>query len=264
MRGRRRPRNFGAGSPTIYRGDGYEFTELRQYAAGDDTRRIDWAATARAGSLQTKVVLEDVALTLAAIVDDSGSMQIGRTRSLSASASEAMTAWYAAAATDDRCVRITSTGFVAPLGMRGYRSALVCANARGAGVPLHLPRAFEVARAALPRGAALLVVSDFFDLTADASGVLAALASRFDCTALVAHDPWFDDLPLRGFVRLQDAESGAHRQFFIGREQRLRYREAIARREGDLHKQFENAGWRTGTLMETDGTHCLLAAFGLR
>ena len=52
--------------PTIYRGDGYEFVELRAYVPGDDVRRIDWAATARSGDLQTRVVLEDVALTLAA------------------------------------------------------------------------------------------------------------------------------------------------------------------------------------------------------
>ena len=29
LRARRRPRHLGAGSPTIYRGDGYEFVELR-------------------------------------------------------------------------------------------------------------------------------------------------------------------------------------------------------------------------------------------
>ena len=50
LRGKRRPRRFGAGSPTMYRGDGYEFIELREYVPGDDVRRIDWAATARAES----------------------------------------------------------------------------------------------------------------------------------------------------------------------------------------------------------------------
>ncbi len=64
LRARRRPRNLGAGSPTIYRRVGYEFVELRAYVPGDDVRRIDWAATARSGELQTRVVLEDVALTL--------------------------------------------------------------------------------------------------------------------------------------------------------------------------------------------------------
>lgn len=263
LRGRRRPRNFGSGSPTVFRGDGYEFAELRQYVAGDDTRRIDWAATARAGALQTRVVLEDVALTLGAIVDDSGSMQLGRIRPLAASAHEAMMAWYEAALADDRCVRITASGLVAPPGMRGFRSALVCANARSGGLSLDLPRAFEVARAGLPRGAALLVLSDFFDLPNDQRTLL-ELGVRFDCTALFAPDPWHEGLPIGGFVRMRDAETGEQRQFYIGRNERARYAKAVVQREARIAKRLADAGWRTGRLREDDGRHALLETFGLR
>ena len=274
LRGRRRPRNFGAGAPSIFRGDGYEFVQLRQYVAGDDTRRIDWAATARAGSLQTRVVLEDVALTLAAIVDDSRSMHVGRNRPLAASADEAMSAWYHAAAADDRCVRITSQGYFSPTGLRGAHSALVCAHAPGTSQPLDLLRALHVARAALPRGAALLLISDFFDIFTgvaprqgdpkDTVAVLADLGSRFDCTALFARDPWFEELPLHGFVRLRDAETGAQRQMFIGHRARERHRAAGAAREEEALLALARAGWRTGVLHEEDGTHGLLASFGLR
>ena len=97
LRARRRPRHFGAGSPTIFRGDGYEFVELRGYVPGDDVRRIDWASTARSGELQTRVVLEDVTLTLAAILDASPSMQVGRKRPLLTAAREALAEWFAAA-----------------------------------------------------------------------------------------------------------------------------------------------------------------------
>ena len=108
LRGKRRPRRFGAGSPTMYRGDGYEFIELREYVPGDDVRRIDWAATARAGELQTRVVLEDVALTLAVMVDDTPSMHVGRSRRLVDAAHEAAQAWFAAARSGDRLLRIGS------------------------------------------------------------------------------------------------------------------------------------------------------------
>ena len=67
LRGRNRPRVLGGGSPTTSRGDGYEFVQLRGYLIGDDVRRIDWAATARSGALQTRVMLEDIALIFAAI-----------------------------------------------------------------------------------------------------------------------------------------------------------------------------------------------------
>ncbi|HEV7178832.1 MAG TPA: DUF58 domain-containing protein, partial [Candidatus Baltobacteraceae bacterium] len=142
LRGRRRPRRFGAGSPTMYRGDGYEFVELRAYVPGDDVRRIDWAATARSNELQTRVVLEDVALTLAVIVDDSPSMRVGRRRPLLEAADEAAAAWFGVAASGDRCVRVGSDEVVPPHGMLR--------------APFVLRAALTTARAALTRGTALL------------------------------------------------------------------------------------------------------------
>ena len=61
-------------------GDGYTFDRLRGYAEGDDPRRIDWSATARIGSLQTRVYLEETVLVLGAVIDESPSMRLGRKR----------------------------------------------------------------------------------------------------------------------------------------------------------------------------------------
>lgn len=263
LRGRNRPRNRGTGSPTVFRGDGYEFAELREYLAGDDPRRIDWAATARVGALQTRVILEDVALTLAAIVDDSASMRVGRVRPLSQSAREALGGWYGAALADDRCVRITQRGLVAPLALRGQHSSLVCQNAVSDS-PLNLSRALDIARAALPRGSALLVISDLFDINDSHERLLGELGRRLDCTMLFAQDPWSGGLPLGGFVRLADAETGSQRRLFIGRGARCRYADAVAARSQNLRNQLERTGWRFGILQETSGVDSLLATFGLR
>ncbi|MGZ3498521.1 MAG: DUF58 domain-containing protein [Vulcanimicrobiaceae bacterium] len=266
LRGRNRPRNAGAGSPTLFRGDGYEFVELREYVAGDDPRRIDWAATARTGDLQTRVVLEDVALTLAAIVDDSASMRVGRERALLDAAHDALETWYGAALADDRCARITGAGLVAPPGMRGRRSALVCLNpplpAREARFDLIV--ALETAYAALPRGSAILVMSDFFDLQPSHERLLGELGSRFDCTALLARDPWIDGLPLGGFVHVRDAETGVARRLFIGRRERARYAQAVREREEHLHTRLGARNWRVGAFTETSGAHGLYEAFALR
>lgn len=261
LRGRRRPRNAGEGSPTSLRGDGYEFAELRQYVAGDDVRRIDWAATARAGSLQTRVVLEDVALTLAVLLDDSASMRLGRRRRLLDAGQEAMAAWYEAATSDDRCARIDGGGLVTPASMRGFPAALACINAPQRERPLQLATGFDVARAALPRGSALLVISDFFHAE---ELELREFAHRFDCTALVARDPWYDGIPVRGFARFSDAETGAQRSVFIGKRAQTQYLEATRTREASLLRRLSDAGWRTGVLAEDDGKTALLGAFGLR
>ncbi len=264
LSGRKRPRHAGTGSPTLFRGDGYEFVELREYVAGDDPRRIDWAATARTGALQTRVVLEDVALTLAAIVDNSGSMRAGRRRALLDCAEETLRLWYGAALADDRCVRLSHEGLVVPLTLRGPRSAAACAAAALPQMsPGDLRRALDMALAALPRGSALLVASDFFDLDTKDDRMLGELGVRFDCTALVARDPWHAGLPLGGFVRVADVETGRSHLLFLGARERERYVRAVHERERALAFRLTSLGWRVGQFEEGDGTRGLLGAFGL-
>jgi uncharacterized protein (DUF58 family) len=259
LRARRRPRHLGAGSPTIYRGDGYEFVELRSYVPGDDVRRIDWAATARSGELQTRVVLEDVALTLAAILDESPSMRVGRRRPLLDAGREALATWFAAATGDDRCIRVTPSGITPPALQRSPRGAT---GSTVLSDTFDVARALRTARAALPRGTALLAVGDWYELDDSLDRELAELGARFDCTALIARDPWYDGLPLSGFVRLRGAEGG-HTRAFVGARERGAFLEAVRRREGRLVRRFELANWRTGILSEKDGATSLAGAFGL-
>jgi uncharacterized protein (DUF58 family) len=262
LRGRRRPRNLGAGSPTTYRGDGYEFIELRAYVPGDDVRRIDWAATARSGDLQTRVVLEDVALTLAAIVDDSASMRVGRRRRLLDAAREAAAHWFAAAAPDDRCIRVDTSSITPPPLQRRAAAALLATIDAASAARFDVAAALRTARAALPRGTALLAIGDWYDLKPEFDIVLAELGARFDCTALVARDPWYDELPLSGMVALRGAEGGRLR-VYIGPRERESFARAVREREAGLVTRFARANWRTGILREGDGSASLDAAFGL-
>jgi hypothetical protein len=93
--------------------------------------------------------------------------------------------------------------------------------------------------------------------------MLLRVALRFDATVLLARDPWRDDLPLRGIVRLRDAETGRTRRMFVGARMRARYRDAAHAREESLRARFRDAGWRVGVLDESDGRASLLRAFGL-
>lgn len=234
-------------------GDGFTFSQLRAYVEGDDPRRIDHAATARAGALQTRVYLEETALVLGAIVDESGSMQVGRKRPLAAAAGEAVRAWFGALEGDDRAARIVDERVV-----RDRRAASLVR----ASTPFRFAPALTIALRALPRGASLLAVLDGFDVAGD-DDMLVRAALRFDATVLLARDPWRDDLPLRGVTRLRDAETGRVRRVFVGAQTRARYRTAAHAREAALHARFRDAGWRVGTLEEADGRASLLRAFGV-
>jgi uncharacterized protein (DUF58 family) len=238
-------------------GDGYVFDRLRGYAEGDDPRRIDWSATARIGSLQTRVYLEETVLVLGALVDESPSMRLGRKRPLSAAGTEAVRAWFGAAENTDRAGRIIDDRVIAD------RRATVDVRANG---PFDLRRSLELAVRALPQGSSFLLITDGLDIASGPAfaDVLLRVGRRFDATVLLARDPWLDGLPLRGFVRIRDAESGRSRRVFIGPRTRQRYRKASAERDAAIRAGFERARWRIGTLEEADGAASLERAFGLR
>jgi uncharacterized protein (DUF58 family) len=260
LAGRREGRR-GLGATSMRRSDGYEFAELRAYVEGDDPRRIDWAATARAGALQTRVILEERALFLAVALDASLSMQVGRTQSNYDLACDAASLWYGAALDDDRCARLGREPLVLR-DVRGRAGAFVCAARREA-PGTAFEESLRLALATLPRGARLLVVSDFFDLDAQQS-LVRACGARFDLTALFARDPWHAGLPLGGFVRLRDAESGRVARAYVGKRARRGYREAVAEREDSVLERLRRMGARTGTLDEATGAlRSLAGTFGL-
>jgi uncharacterized protein (DUF58 family) len=262
LTGRRRPGVRGAGAPVKRRSDGYEVAELRSYVEGDDPRRIDWAATARAGALQTRVVFEDHALVIAAALDASHSMFVGRNRSNYELACEAAADWYGAALDDDRCARIGADGPLLLPNSRGRAAAHHCAQLRDPpGAPFEW--ALRFALAALSRDAQLLLVSDFYELDG-LHVVLRACAARFETTALIASDPWRDRLPLSGFVRLRDAESGRVARIYVGRRERERFARAVAEREQRVLETLLGCGVRAAPLDERKGVApALFEAFGL-
>jgi uncharacterized protein (DUF58 family) len=238
-------------------GDGFVFDRLRGYAEGDDPRRIDWSATARIGSLQTRVYLEETVLVLGALVDESRSMQLGRKRALSVAADEAVRAWFGAAESTDRAARIVDDRVVSD------RRATVDVHARG---PFDLHRSLELAVRVLPQGSSFLLITDALEVAAGDgfADVLLRIGRRFDATVLIARDPWIDGLPLRGFVRIRDAENARTLGVFIGPRSRERYRRASAERDAVIHERFRAARWRIGTLDEADGAASLERVFGLR
>src|SRR3989442_13773588 len=62
----------------MFRGQGIEFAEVREYQQGDDFRAIDWNVSARMGHPFVKTFMEERELTLLLIVDQSGSLHFGR------------------------------------------------------------------------------------------------------------------------------------------------------------------------------------------
>src|SRR5688500_19556763 len=62
---------------SVFKGQGMEFSEVREYQPGDEVRSIDWNVTARMGRPFVKRFIEERELTVMLVVDLSGSSQFG-------------------------------------------------------------------------------------------------------------------------------------------------------------------------------------------
>lgn len=198
---------------SVFRGQGIEFAEVRDYQQGDDFRAIDWNVSARMGHPFVKTFHEERENTLLLVVDQSGSCQFGRPYSKAGLAVEvAAVLALAAARHNDRVGALMFADKVElvvrpakgrPHALRVIRD-LVAFTPRGRGT--NLGEALRYA-AKLPRHRAIVVVlSDF-----RAEGweePLGQLASNHDVVAITIDDPRERELPDAGWVDMEDAETG--------------------------------------------------------
>ena len=180
---------------SMFRGQGIEFAEVREYQQGDDFRAIDWNVSARMGHPFVKTYHEERENTLLLVVDQSGSCQFGRPYTKAGLAVEvaAVLALAAARHNDrvgalmfaDKVELIVRPAKGRPHALRVIRD-LVAFTPRGRGT--NLGEALSYA-AKLPKHHAIVaVLSDF---RAEGWEVpLAQLAARHDVVREVLG--WFD------------------------------------------------------------------------
>src|SRR6266516_3680394 len=172
----------------MFRGQGIEFAEVREYQQGDDFRAIDWNVSARMGHPFVKTYHEERENTLLLVVDQSGSCQFGRPYTKAGLAVEvAAVLALAAARHNDRVGAL----------MFADKVELIVRPAKGR------PHALRVIRdlvAFTPRGRGTNL--------GEALSYAAKLPKRHDVVAITIDDPRERHLPDAGWVDMEDAETG--------------------------------------------------------
>ncbi len=198
---------------SVFRGQGIEFAEVREYQQGDDFRAIDWNVSARMGHPFVKTFMEERELTILLVVDQSGSLHFGRPYTKAGLAVEvAAVLALAAARHNDRVGALlfadTPEYVVRPAKGRAHALRvirdLVAFAPRGRGT--NLAGALRYAAKLLRHRAIVVVLSDF-----RAEGwedAMAQIAARHEVVAITVDDPREYDLPDAGWVELEDAETG--------------------------------------------------------
>jgi uncharacterized protein (DUF58 family) len=199
---------------SVFKGQGMEFSEVREYQPGDEVRTIDWNVTARMRRPFVKRYIEERELTVMLAVDLSGSERFGTVKRFKSELATELAAVLAMSAVrnNDRVGIVLFTDrieYVLPP-RKGRKHVLrilrdiltfepVGKGTDIAGIASYLART-------LSQKTIVFLISDF-----DAPNVerpLKILAQRHDVVAVTVEDPSERDLPDVGLARFVDPETG--------------------------------------------------------
>jgi uncharacterized protein (DUF58 family) len=199
---------------SVFKGQGMEFAEVREYQAGDEVRSIDWNVTARMQRPYVKRYIEERELTVMLAVDVSGSERFGTRRRFKSEVASELAAVLAMSAirNNDRVGAVMFTDRIEHVvpPRKGRRHALRLIRDILAFAPVRrgtdIAGATEYLNKMLSHKAIIFLVSDFLD--GDIEHPLKLLAQRHDVVAVTVEDPSERLLPDIGLVRLVDPETG--------------------------------------------------------
>ncbi|MDE0186463.1 MAG: DUF58 domain-containing protein [Candidatus Poribacteria bacterium] len=225
---------------SVFKGQGMEFEEVREYQPGDEIRSIDWNVTARMGRPFLKKYVEERELTVMLLLDASASTTFGSVKRRKGELSAELCAVIAFSAikNNDKVGLIIFTDriekYVPP--QKGRRHVLrVISEALSFepdGRGTDIAAALEYLNRVTIRRTVAFLISDF--LAADYERPLQIANRRHDVIALTITDPRELELPNVGILELEDAETGEKIQIDT---QVRRVREAFQRLASEKAQQ---------------------------
>jgi uncharacterized protein (DUF58 family) len=258
---------------SVFKGQGMNFDEVREYQPGDEVRTIDWNVTARMNHPFVKKFVEERELTLMLVVDVSGSGLFGsREQSKRELAAEiASVLAFSAIRNNDKVGLILFTDevekFIPPRKgrkhvLRVIREVLFYEPQRRG---TNISESLQFLSRVTPHKSIAVIISDFIELPAPPSGgrerprratkvvsdaldaqaflALRQTNRRHDVVAVHISDPYERALPALGRLVFEDAETGeilevntalpSHRAAFAEQQTKL---------QNELARLFRSAG----------------------
>jgi uncharacterized protein (DUF58 family) len=258
---------------SVFKGQGMNFDEVREYQPGDEVRSIDWNVTARMNHPFIKKFVEERELTLMLVVDVSASGVFGSReqskRELTAEIASVLA--FSAIRNNDKVGLILFTDtvekYIPPRKgrrhvLRVIREALFFEPQRRG---TDLNHALEFLMRVLPHKSIVVVISDFIgspairreagktrlrpqlmlleSLGQASFSMLRQTNRRHDVVAVQITDPFELELPALGRIVLEDAETGEIVEVGTGdARKRAAFAERQARAQTDLQRVFRSAG----------------------
>jgi uncharacterized protein (DUF58 family) len=199
---------------SVFKGQGMEFSEVREYQPGDEVRSIDWNVTARMRRPFVKRYIEERELTVMLAVDLSGSERFGTKRRFKSEVATEMAAVLAMSAVrnNDRVGGLLFTDRVEHVvpPRKGRRHVLrLIRDLLGyepEGHGTDIASAMNYLLRMLSHHSIIFLISDF--ISPDIEKPLKILAAQHDVIAVTVEDPAERRLPDIGLARVTDPETG--------------------------------------------------------
>jgi len=199
---------------SVFKGQGIEFDEVREYSMGDDVRSIDWNVTARMGHPYVKRFAEERELTVIFLVDISGSQCFGSLERPKAEVAAEITCLLALSAIknqdkvglilfSDRIVKSIAPRKGRTAAMRLVREVLAAEETRHG---TDIASALRFLNNVQKRKAVVFVISDFMD--SNYTQELRVTARKHDVICCPISDPREAKLVNVGLIEVQDPETG--------------------------------------------------------
>jgi uncharacterized protein (DUF58 family) len=199
---------------SMFKGQGLEFSEVREYQPGDSYRDIDWNVSARFGHPYIKKFKETRELNVLFIVDLSASNQFGTQGQLKAEFIAEITAVlsFSALSNQDKVGLLLFTDviekYLPPRKGRKYTLQIL------RDILYHEPKskgtdlagALSYTSRLLKKRSIIFIISDF--QAHDYQKSIQLLSNKHDVIALQVVDPAERDLPKGGLVRIFNPETG--------------------------------------------------------
>ena len=245
---------------SVFKGQGMNFEEVREYQPGDEVRAIDWNVTARMNHPFIKKFVEERELTLMLLVDVSGSGVFGSgeqsKRELAAEIGSVLA--FSAIRNNDKVGLILFSDevekFIPP--RKGRRHVLrvireiLFFEPKRRGTDLNV--ALQFLDRVTPHRAIAILLSDFLvsgaaasagDLAQRSRALLRQTNRRHDVVAVQIADRYEYELPAVGRLTLEDAETGEVVEVDTrGAQRRALFAEQQSARQAELERLFRGTG----------------------
>ncbi len=226
------PGRFRGARRSTKRGSSVEFADYRNYAAGDDFRRVDWNVYARLEKLFLKLFVEEEDLHVYMIIDASRSMAFGSPTKLLYAKRIAAALSYIALSNLDRAGLAILNGQTAftlsP--KQGKQSAFAIFHwlkpIQASGQTQLAASLRDFSRKTTQPGL-VVVISDFLDKNYE-KGVDALLSRKFEVTVVHLLDEYEFTPPFVGDLLLVDSETDERREITVTQSLLRKYGQRLA------------------------------------